>query len=93
MRVIQHCTEHNRTAFAFGTGFGHHSMYDSSGPVVASERPIDRPPGIPEHVKEREKYVRAERPFGELVPAAGTVNGRQLAFGSISRNPRRGLTP
>jgi hypothetical protein len=93
VRVIQHATEHNRAGFAYGTAYGHRSGYASLAPVVPSSQPIvdrARPTGIPQHVEDREQLDRAERPFGELSPAEGTVNRRKLAFGSIQQR-RRGL--
>ena len=91
VRVIQHATEHNRSAFAFGGMFGHRSLYKQTAPFLPApgqpEDP-DRPQGIPEHLKEREERVRAERPLGELEPSTGAINGRRLAFGSIGGKPR-----
>jgi len=87
VRVVQHCTEHNRTGFAFATGFGHKSKYDTTGPIIPNSRPTvdpNRPPGVPEQLKEAERQARRERPLGELSPAEGTVDGRKLAYGSIN---------
>lgn len=89
VRVIQHCTEHNRAGFAFGGTFGHRSMHDTVGPFIQNPTPIidpNHPPGIPEHVKDAERLNRAERPLGELEPGTGAINGqvpRRLAFGSV----------
>jgi hypothetical protein len=87
VRVIQHCTEHNRAGFAFGTGFGHKTQYDQHGPVLPSERPTVDPtktPGTSPAHQRAEEQARRERPLGELNPAEGTVNGRKLVYGSVS---------
>jgi hypothetical protein len=87
VRVIQHCTEHNRAGFAFATAFGHRLLYDKLGPLIPADPRVERPPRIPEHLQDRERMDRAERPLGELIPSQGTVNGRRFAFTSINTAP------
>jgi hypothetical protein len=103
VRVIQHATEHNRAAFAFGGTHGHKSLFDTHGPLVPSATSrVDpnRTPGITEAQRQAERLNRVERPLGELDPATGTANGRRLVFGSVhgrghgqERGPRQELTP
>lgn len=88
VRVIQHATEHSRAGFAFGGTWGHASRFDDKAPVTKSMTPkVD--PMNPQQIAtpqavEAERLARQARPLGELVPGEGTVNGRRLAFGSVT---------
>jgi hypothetical protein len=76
IRVIQHCTEAGKSTMGFGTVFGHAKLYDSSGPYVKSDqKTIDarKTPGTDLAQRAMEEADRAERPFGELDPAQGTM--------------------
>lgn len=88
VRVVQHCTEHNRGGMAFTGMFGHRSMYDTHAPMIASTVPTvnpDRPEPVLEPLLPQERLVRAERPLGELEPASGTIRPSRLAFGSVNK--------
>lgn len=88
VRVIQHATEHNRAAFAFGSAAGHKSRYGQHAPLAPSMTPKINPHNPPKMANpanvEAEEAARLSRPLGELVPSEGTADGRRLAFGTLT---------